>query len=411
MRVALVCAANTYNAEILTASARAILHAGHEARFFQFQLPGPHRVDTAMYIGAEAPIQKITLPDWVVRWYPRLFTLPGILSPARRALSEARPDAVIVTKDSFGVYKVVVHLCYSMGVSTFVLQEGISWDSFSDKDLQMKVGIRDLFRRRYSVTETLLSMIPHPLFRRRRIYMGTNYAAVFGTAMKEVLEKLGRDPSTIYVIGNPGYDRKYPQGVQPLRPQCTTALYAHQHIPLDVDPFEHYADVIRICCKESGYKLIFKIHPRAELSPEQIQELGLQLGISRDQLVVEKDTPAEELFDRADVMLTYVSTMTYDALIQGMSVILLDYVNSRYRISRGDADPCVHADTEDDFRASLQHLRDETAEERGRRSEERNQFLRYHLYEIDGQSGSRLCKAVEDVVMERTRGREGKGTR
>ena len=108
--------------------------------------------------------------------------------------------------------------------------------------------------------------IPHDLFEIRLLYSYADYFCAYGEAAKRELVGQGRPADSVFVVGNPGFDHitRSPER-RPVPVHACTVMFAQQDNVERRTELAFLDDLARICCDESGYRLIIKLHPLSAL--------------------------------------------------------------------------------------------------------------------------------------------------
>lgn len=308
----------------------------------------------------------------------------GTLQVARaidRVLAGFRPKVLLTHTDADGLFRVMQLWARSAGVHGAVLQEGAS--------VQRRPGWRP--GHRTGVRRWASRAVRHfgpPMLRLVETYEYAQFALVWGESLERRLRASGRPADTIFVTGNPGFDHTV--GRESLADSASrTIFFAQQPQPNWEVEMAACSQIIHICADRISCRLLVRPHPRGDLKPNVVRQLGD--STSRPGLI--EIVSGGELTDhlsRASVFLTYYSTAAYDAAIRGIPLVFADWVSPMYHLDAPAFGAALSASHPEDLEPMIRRALDD---DECRRSlyGGGEAWLREHVGVLDGRAAERVA--------------------
>lgn len=313
-------------------------------------------------------------------------SLPSLVAE----LTRIKPKTVLTHVDSYGIFRVLHWWAQSEGVSGYVIQEGpaVRLKRAPERLLSTVSGWERLRR----LDRTLADWMMPSLFEPRTTATVADRVCVWGQAMREHLMVLGRAQKEIFITGNPGLDHL--RGREPLAPMSReTVLFAHQFQPNEVAEKAFSLQLIDICANRIGCRLLFRPHPRSRLRRPDVQELTKSVTSHRERVVVADEGSLSDWLCKASVMVTLYSTSVYQAALQGVPVVLADWISPDYRLDVEAYGAGIAVERCEDFERELRRaLYDECS--RKALYAGGDSWLLDHVGCLDGRSAERVAEVV-----------------
>ena len=160
-------------------------------------------------------------------------------------------------------------------------------------------------------------------------------------------------------------------------------------------------DLARICCDESGYRLIIKLHPLSALKAGDLLGLLARSEKRASLLEIRGEGDAVEMLNETDLLVTVNSTTAYHALVRGIPVVTVNYLTE----GLGEFDAYRYGGAIDVRRAEdlRRAIREPATSEdvRGRLHEGAQRVIENHLFRLDGLASARIAQAIKSVAREK----------
>jgi hypothetical protein len=214
--------------------------------------------------------------------------------------------------------------------------------------------------------------------------------------MRRKLIAEGRSGSTISVTGSPlfdAYDQRLPEAAR----EKETVLFVHQHLSDPRAEYDLCTTVMRTCADALGCRLIVRLHPRGSMTPQDVREAARSVSKHPERIVVGDGPDAATYVSRASVLLTMYSTVAYRGLLEGVPLVLADWVDSPYRL---DAERYGAAASVKEVRQLEPCLREVLWNEERRKSLYAGgaAMIRDHLFRLDGKAATRVAELATTLL-------------
>jgi hypothetical protein len=311
---------------------------------------------------------------------------PEVQSALEGQLTTLEPDAIITTSDMGGY---IVRMCNTWaekrGIPFIVIQPSFIPLERAGKTLKEKFF--------YSAFNRVLGI---PLYMRQKVFGNErpgNYLFLWGEYFKKFYRGLEIEKN-IRITGNPAFDSIFqnkrstdlgidiPEGV-PVVTICTQPL----DVLLSERVFEKVNDFFKTLIEENpDLFFMIKVHPR-----EGIEKYD-QFNTSHS--LVMRDVPFHTLLERTHVQVSVSSYTSFEAVVFKVPIVLVDpglqlfdYFNNEIGLV---------AATKEMMTA---HVRECLAPEyQAVFSVQREQYLKQRMGNLDGKSGERVIRAVEEIL-------------
>jgi hypothetical protein len=274
----------------------------------------------------------------------------------------------------------------SRGITGVVLQEGVS------ARLRSLPQAGDPLRR---LGSRLLRRFGPEMLRLRENYFYARHAAVWGEATKRRLVASGRQADSVHVTGNPGYDPMPGRAVLATA-ERRTVLFGHQTQPNKDVELAACRLIIQVCTEKLRCRLLFRPHPRGHLREAELREM---VAASRHPELVEivSQGALTDYLPRASVFLTFYSTAAYEAAIQGVPIVLANWVSPMFELDAPEYGAALSATRPEELEGMLRQALDD---ERCRASLDAgaDKWLRDHLGVLDGGAAGRVAALLGQLV-------------
>lgn len=311
---------------------------------------------------------------------------PEVQSALEDQLNTLEPDAIITTSDMGGY---IVRLCNmwaeKRGIPFIVIQPSFIPLERTGKTLKEK-----LF---YSAFNKVLGI---PLYTRQKVFGNErpgNYLFLWGEYFKKFYRGLAIEKN-IRVTGNPAFDSIFqnqrstelgidiPQGVAVVT-ICTQPL----DVLLSESVFEKVNEIFRVLVEENpDLFFIIKVHPREN------REKYDQFNISHSLVI--RDVPFHALLEKTHVQVSVSSYTSFEAVVFEVPIVLVDpglqlsdYFNNEIGLiatTKGMITAHVRKCLTPEYQAVF--------------AAQRKQYLEQRLSTLDGKSGERVVRAVEEIL-------------
>ena len=343
-------------------------------------------------------LRRVTSPGW---GYPRPVALLTLLPGFLRTLDDISPRCVVTHLDSGDIWRAIHWWAQRREVPGIVVQEGMAPELKGDADDLEKEWPRSA---RYRAQMSVLRAVLPGLYRFASLNMYADHVCVWGRAMERFLVQLGRDPTTITVTGNPRYDdirQRSPLSDRKL----ATVLFAHQHQPRPEKEIQFCRELIDVCANKIGCRLLFRPHPRSELWGRKSYDLVSEVVGTRRGVTIADQGELQDYLPEASVFLTFYSGAAYDAVLQGVPLVLSDWCSSRYRFAAARYGAAVDVESPSELEGVLrQALFNDDVRQRLYRAGD--SLVEDHLCALDGKASLRVAGAI----VSRLRGETRQGT-
>lgn len=377
---------------------RACVAAGMDVGLIYVDMGDPWTPALEDYLGLGGRVIKLSLGSWQRgrMEFPSPFTLLGKY-PALKAALPGPPFRLLATHlDDWGFGKLLCYWATRCGVTSVVLQEGMTIAQSDGDHSHAGTGLLPSLR---AAAGWSVRQIPHDLFEARHPYCYADYFCAYGEAAKDELIRLGRSEKTIFVVGNPSFDQVTRPPVRtPARKGCRTVMYVQQYIVENDTEVRFCDELARICCDENGDRLRIKLHPLSWWTGEDLLRRIPGTERRASLLKVTKSGDAAEMLDQVDLLVTVNSTTAYHALVRGIPVITVNYLArgfgefDAYRY--GGAIDVRHPS--DLGKAIHDATRDEAVREQLHEGAER--VIEHHLYRLDGRASERIAQVLLNLA-------------
>lgn len=331
-------------------------------------------------------------PGW---GYPRPIAWLTLLPRFLKTLDNLSPRCVLTHIDSQDAWRVIHYWAQSRHVPGIVLQEGISAPlKVNCTELQLDQEVYLSFKSRLQIH--LLRMMAYQLFRFAECYHYAAHVCVWGPAMRRELVTHGRTEGDITVTGSPRFDHICKR--RPIAPsEMATVLFAHQHQQDRYRELDFCRLVIDTCVNRIACKLVFRPHPRSGIKKEEISRLLNQISNHSNLVTVAEDGDVTDYLQMVSVFLTLHSSSAYDAIIQGIPLVLADWVDPHYRLNAADYGAAIQVNHPADLERAL---RDALWDEETRNSlyHGGERLITDHLYRLDGRASNRVADTVLQLI-------------
>ncbi|MCX7835701.1 MAG: glycosyltransferase family 4 protein, partial [bacterium] len=369
--------------------ARLLLHHGHQVVFFATETKQEYEKS---YTGLGVPIQRLPIDYPNLRSYSfkRLWKFKNL----RRLLQQkVNLDIdVLVTCNDTSVFTFPV-VAYSKlkKIPTVYYQEG----SLGLTTFNVKENLGKFLRRVKSYLFDAVVYRWYGLTFRWFYALGLDcdYVFVYGTIAKEYYEKFF-PPECVKLIGSVMMDH----AIQPrtLKPNLNNRIIYPLQISVKyTNPDSLAKEIIKIAITvtQQGYFLFIKSRKDFD-EVDRILRTELSPLIESNQVQLQTEGDAVDLLDDFDAMLVASSTVAYYALLKGLPIIQLKYMDAGFELDfyqYGASIPIYHTE---ELPAALHHaLHNENARESLFQGME--QAIKRHLYQLDGKSGERFVRELE----------------
>lgn len=389
--VAILAAWNTNVHLQLVRTARACNRLGLTVRFLATDLKDPVGEVIATCRRDGFPASKIPVSTW--RTGP--FSYPAAPATLRlylgllRSLSSFRPGLLLTHTDAGGIWRALHAWAKRVGVPGAALQEGASARPRPGFEPGPAGGVRRLGSRLFR------RLGPRLIRTDVRIYEFADHALVSGEAMRELLIGRGRDPGATHVVGNPAYDHiQRRAGLAPMSRRAV--LFAQQPQPNSDVELEACDHVVRTCVDRLGCRLLFRPHPRGDLTREAIARLADATSSPGLVEIVDSGDVTDHL-DDASVFLTYYSSSAYNAAIAGLPLVSIDWVSLLYALDAADFGAAIAARTPAELEPALRAALDDPVR-RAALYEGAGPWLAHHVGLLDGGSADRVARTIRGLI-------------
>jgi hypothetical protein len=367
--------------------ARACQPAGLSVQFLAEDLSAPKGTMAAPYRRSGFEVFEIPCKTW--RTGPLAYpSAPGqvrLLASWSRVLSRSRPRLILTHADRGGTWGVLQEWAKKNRVTGVVLQEGVSARSRGG----FAVDPASMFR---GIGSRILRTLWRGMLENRvGSYLYADHALVWGEAMRRELIAAGRPPGTVHVVGNPQFD--HVSGMRPLAAhELRTVLFAQQYQPNEATEQEACRLLVMACADDVGCRLLFRPHPRGHMTRDAVMEMAA--ATAAPDLVEVADGPeVGEYVSQASVLVTYYSTMAYHAALQGIPLLLLDWVSPLYQMDAPEYGAALSVKDPAALASSLRRILDDVGC-RQRLHEGMSLWLLDHLGPLDGRSSLRSAETL-----------------
>jgi hypothetical protein len=309
--------------------------------------------------------------------------------------------ALVTHLDDYGFGKLMCYWARRSAIPSIVLQEGMML-AFGPGDVpgeevkgRLSLG---------SAASRLVHHIPHDLFLYRKPYIYADYFCAYGDVGRREMERHGRLPETIFVVGNPSFDHVMrPESPPAVRNKSRTIMYIEQYIAEEKKELEFLEHLSMACCEEADDELIIKLHPSSTLKRIELVKALFHLENWSRAVHVIDSGDAVDMLDGVDLVLLINSTVAYHAMVKGIPVITVNYLAKGF----GEFDAsryggALDVRTPQDLRKALcDALTNEVVRERLHRGA--NRVIDDHLFKLDGSASTRIAQVIVNVV-QRNRG-------
>lgn len=320
---------------------------------------------------------------------------------AVKALFSKRQVNLVVLGNDIGlVERIIIKRATVLGIPTLLVQDGI---------LRRKNRLPSRIER--AIKSAWFSALG---ISGNRIYgLGrTTAVAVMGTYTYELLKELGRDPESIFITGQPRFDR-YAQILADgilnsqlieLRHKLdipdgskVVVFFSQPLISYKLMEEEHWDHIVgSVLLAVQGLIpndcILVKLHPAEHLNDFKtryvvsLNELG-QYGIVNDSFGL------IDVLQVADVVIVYSSTVALEAILFDKPVIFFNPYDFRDDYRLVDLGVAVHASTVDDLKRQLKLLSSDTSS-REKMKLARAKAIAYHVGALDGSASRRTAEVA-----------------
>lgn len=279
-------------------------------------------------------------------------------------------------------------VCRQQGIPSMLLQEGVTFQRRAAPEP------RTLRYRSGKVLRRIRKQAAGQLFASEQDGLSLDHACVYGAAQAEELAAQGTPSERLTITGNPLFDQLSPRPIT-AQPRGRTILYAHQLLCDDLMAEAAWWRALIGASEQLHAKLIFKVHPRAGLTPDRLRSL---LGAYDEQAVQFVFTgDIQDMIAQADVFVAACSASAYRALVEGVPVVLLEGLPSPFRLDLTDYNAALRVDTPGELVTALGRALDDP-QTRLHLQPGVDLAIERHLYRLDGGAARRMAAAITNLV-------------
>ena len=289
--------------------------------------------------------------------------------------------------------------CERQGIPTAFIQEGMSLEPRRISAQEAQAHVPAVRRARRSVMRAarrIRSTVAPGMFGYVDEGMHSTCACVYGRERAAALRALGKPADRIFITGNPAFDALTARPIDPV-PRSRTIVYAHQRLleggeglALEMRWWKTLAEA----SNRIGARLIFKLHPRAGLSADDIRGFLGPLQASTD---IREDGDVQDLIGSGGAFVTACSTAAYRALVEGVPIVLLEGIPFGLGVDLGRTGAALSARTTDDLPRLLQAALDDPGLRTGLQPAV-DAAIERHLHQLDGKAAHRVAAALAGLV-------------
>ena len=345
-------------------------------------------------------------------WLRQIAQKPHLERAFASVLERIEPDVLVFGNDSFVSGRTFVRAARRRGIATVLIPDGLvvppntrhrmsAWGTMRD-------GMAQFIRRLFHAGGP-------------RGLSGVDGILLINSMGRDVLARQGVAPRRIHVVGSPEYDRlaqtwrregdaeedrdlRRRLGIPQGRP---VILLAHQ--PLDGRERALIGTIVSAARLHEAVVLT-KFHPRGREDPASWRSWAAREGMSAAEthFVVAECTSIEAV-RLASVCVTAYSTVSLEALVCGVPLVLVQYLNTPFALAYGrEYGAALEAGSPRELVEAITAILTSEAT-RARLATGRVAAIHGELHDLDGKSVERTMDAIDHVVAE-ARGR-GRGAR
>ncbi len=313
-----------------------------------------------------------------------------------KQLKTLSPDAIVTTSDMGGIMNRMCNMWAERNNLPFIVVQ----PSFIDID-----RVKNTFKEQllYLLFNRILDI---PLCTRQKIFGNErpkNYLFLWGEYFRNYYRGLEIEKN-IHITGNPTFDPILKNEFDKTelddlglvlegRPIITICTELVDEI-LGKENVREINHFYRFAIRENpDLHFVIKVHPRED--SEKYEKIFHDLDKSNHTIV--RNIDLHSLFRVTDVQVSVASYSSFEAIVFGIPVVL---VNPGNRISFTD-----HFDNKIELRATAEeelsgHIRRSLTEEYKQEFRiKREKYLKSRLCSVDGKSGERVVKSIEEIIL------------
>lgn len=223
-----------------------------------------------------------------------------------------------------------------------------------------------------------------------------DYVFVYGTAAQKYYEKFF-EPNQVKLVGSVMMD--HAKTVTSLKSNTGNRILYPLQISVKFQSPESLAhEIVKIATTitQAGYWLLIKSRKDFD-KVDAILRTELSDLLQSNQIQLQTEGDAVDLLDEVDGMIVASSTVAYYALLKGIPIIQLNYMDTGTELDFYQYGASIPVFNAQDLPAALHDaLQNET--KRIQLFQGMQQAIERHLYRLDGKSGERFVQAVEQIV-------------
>jgi len=322
------------------------------------------------------------------------------ISHIKNVLSEIKPAAIITTSDMSYSARICNQWANRNSVPIIIIQPSFLNFGESNYNYNLKHRIK------YLLFNKILNI---PLYRRQPLFGNenkNNYLFLWGDYFKKFYKNKEKY-NNIFLTGNPVFDRCnevnkenkeniYKQFGFLKDRQIITICTENIDDIYSVDVFTRLIDIYKgaIINNEELF-FVIKVHPR-----ENIEKYNKAFkDLNKNNYKIIKDVNLYDLYKITDVQVSVMSYSSFEAVVLGIPIVLVNPDNKIKFFDFFNNEVELKANTAEELNECIQYaLTDEYKEIFVKK---RKDYLQSRLYALDGKSGERVVKRIEEIIMKR----------
>lgn len=329
-----------------------------------------------------------------------------------KILENEKPDILVTHHDQTPMADLFIREANSKSIPTLMVQDGIYDFHFAKKSIQQNpimarikylISIPLRFIRLFESDYSLKTKFEMVIFELKYSGHGkslvygkgkTSKIAVFGQYTKDVLVRLGVEPTKIAITGNPKFDelcksKKQIKSSKKTRILVLTQCFVEMGIWNTKQRKKFTKTVIKSVHERDDVDLLIKLHPK-EKESDYINFLK-EIPSNAE---VKKNIPLYDAINESDIVITVSSTAGFEAFVMGKPLVIFDLFNNSPPFFHDIS--LVTVKEEASFIQFIKKIIDDN--ELIDSKNWNKEHIEYYTYKLDSNASKRIANLINEMV-------------